>query len=187
MEQCEVWRPIKGYEGLYEVSSLGRVKSLERILPHKVHGTWHIKERILRPGLTGRYPSQYLGVVLHSGGGKQSMMRVHRLVAEAFLPRMPGKNFVNHIDCNRMNNAASNLEWTTPLENTRHAKANGRMIESAAKRMKAVICNETGQWFESVEAAGRWRGIGGENITRNISGWYHTAGGYTWRWADEQQ
>ena len=184
LQSNEIWKPVRGYEGLYEVSSLGRVKSLERTLPHKHHGVWHIRERILRPGLTGQPSSCYLGVVLHSGGGKQTMAKIHRLVAEAFLPKEPGKDFVNHIDCNRMNNAVDNLEWCTPLENTRHAKEHGRLSEGNKKRCKAVVCNETGEQFDSISAAGIWCGVGGENITRNINGKVRKAGGYTWRWAD---
>lgn len=183
IDTVETWRPIAGYEGLYEISSLGRVKSVEKTLPHKTHGHWHIKERILRPGWSGQKGNQYLAVALHKGNGEQHFLKVHRLVAETFLEPVSGKTFVNHIDCDRSNNSVGNLEWCTPLENTRHAMANGRLEEGNKKRLKAVICNETGERFSSINEAAKHCGIGGANITRNITGRYKTAGGYTWRWA----
>ena len=180
----EVWRSIAGYEGLYEVSNHGRVKSLPRTLPHDEHGTWRLNGKILKPGLAGQHGNQYLIVVLHSGHGKQKVHRVHRLVAETFLDKVPGKTVVNHKDCNRLNNAVSNLEWCTPLENTQHAKLHGRFYEGNLKRSKPVVCIETGKRYNSLNDAAREYHIRAENITRNINGRYRSAGGHKWRWAD---
>lgn len=97
----EEWKPVVGYEGLYEVSSLGRVRS---------------RQGLLRQSLANRYPSVHL-----SRDGKQATHRVHRLVASAFIPNPDGRETVNHIDGDRTNNAALNLEWVTTSENVRHA------------------------------------------------------------------
>ena len=111
----EVWKPVSGYEGIYEVSNLGRVRSLDRV-------------RVFRDGRTRHYPGVtlagqigthgYRAVVLADGRNRTAV--VHRLVAEAFVPKVPGKIWVNHKDGDKANNCAENLEWVTPKENTRH-------------------------------------------------------------------
>lgn len=103
----EIWKDIKGYEGLYQVSNLGRVKSLPR---KNV-----TKEKILNGGNNG---DGYIKVSLSN-----KLYYVHRLVAEAFIPKIEGKNFVNHIDENKSNNNVNNLEWCTNKENINHSIA----------------------------------------------------------------
>lgn len=107
----EVWKPIVGYEGRYEVSDLGRVRSLP--------GN-HVNGRIIRQAWRGRF----LSVDLSMNGYRKSFS-VSRLVAEAFLPNPKKKTQVNHINPDRSKNHASNLEWVTPKENTAHAIAYG--------------------------------------------------------------
>ena len=140
----EEWRDITGYEGLYSVSNMGRVKGLHRDLPHKTYGTWHIRERLLKQSWTGYredHSDGYLFVFLHKNNS-QNIYRVHRLVAETFIPRIEGKNVVNHKDCNRGNNTVENLEWCTPLENTRHAMSHNRADHSYhSKKVKLSPCS----------------------------------------------
>lgn len=102
----EEWRDVVGYEGLYEVSNFGRVKSLQRDVA-----------KILKsnPGIGG-----YLRVVLCKNEVKKNRF-VHVLVAQAFIPNPEGKKQVNHRDGNKKNNHVDNLEWTTPAENIAHA------------------------------------------------------------------
>lgn len=117
----EIWKPVDGYEGLYEVSSLGRVKSLTRTRrqPAKNGSTsTHTYEgRILHPV---RQNNGYLNVNLC---GK--VVGVHRLVAAAFIPNDDNLPQVNHLDGNKANNVAENLEWCTAKQNTRHAISMG--------------------------------------------------------------
>lgn len=103
-----MWKPIKGYEGFYDISDTGLVKSLRR-------------NKILRPGKTVK---GYQFVLLSVNGIKRNCL-IHRLVAETYLP-MVGENFeVNHIDGNKENNSVTNLEWCTRAQNLKHAVVMG--------------------------------------------------------------
>lgn len=103
----EIWRDIKGYEGLYQVSNLGNVR---RVL---IHGF-----KAMKPTDNGH---GYMIVGLSINRCKKNYY-IHRLVAEAFLIKTIGKNYVNHIDFNTSNNEASNLEWCTQKENVYYSK-----------------------------------------------------------------
>ena len=104
----EVWKPIAGYEGLYEVSNTGMVRKL-RFINNRAN-----KEKVfdIKPKNNG---TGYLKVFLYKGG-KARQMLVHRLVAEAFIEKQDGKGFVNHKDGNKHNNSADNLEWCSRSE-----------------------------------------------------------------------
>lgn len=110
----EQWLPVKGQEGKYEVSSLGNIKSL----PRKV-GLTPNPGKMLKPGLSSGY---YLTVSLPVGPKKFRSFRVHRLVAEAFIPNPGNKSTVNHKDGNKLNNQVNNLEWCTYSENAIHSR-----------------------------------------------------------------
>lgn len=106
----EEWRPVAGYVGIYEVSSIGRIRRLPE--PRRA-----LRVRVLKP----RYDKKgYVRVALHHSGRKDAA--VHRLVALAFLGAPPGdKVQVNHIDGDKQNNAVTNLEWVTGAENIQHS------------------------------------------------------------------
>ena len=104
----EVWVAVEGYEGLYEVSNKGRVRSLDRYASTG-SGTRLCKGRVLTPI---RNNKGYLQVILFKGGRARHFL-LHRLVAAAFCERPKGCNIVNHKDCNPGNCEASNLEYTT--------------------------------------------------------------------------
>ena len=112
----EIFKDIKGYEGLYQVSNLGRVKSLARDTKLKQY-TKHTDAFIMRQDLNKR---GYLYIRL-TKDGKSKAFRVHRLVAEAFIDNPSNLPQVNHIDFNRTNNNVNNLEWVTPQDNTNHS------------------------------------------------------------------
>lgn len=116
----EVWKDIQGYEGIYQISNLGRAKSLERLIPC-AYGMRKIPEKIMKPALN---TDGYWRVKLIKGELKKNR-KVHRLVAEAFIPNPEGKRCVNHIDGNKNNNCVDNLEWVTHKENMEHAAENG--------------------------------------------------------------
>jgi hypothetical protein len=129
----EIWRDVKGYEGFYMVSNLGRVKSLDRYVsrgcryPNKFQ---YVKGKILSPNKGG----SYLQVVLNKGG-KSKPFLVHRLVAEAFIDNPNNYPCVNHIDENKKNNCVDNLEWCTYKYNNEY---NGR-IEKCRDKIRNTL------------------------------------------------
>ena len=181
----ELWKDIPGFEGKYQISSRGRVKSVDRILPHANHGTWHIKERILKPHLNGPGNSKYWCVHLHSGKGKMTCLRIHRMVAEAFIPNPDNLPQVNHIDGNKNNNAVSNLEWVTELQNTSHAWENGLCINIVKAKQVPVINLDTGERFASIADAERNFGKSVGAISHVLNGKVQHAHGYRWAYAKE--
>jgi len=116
----EIWKDVKNYEGLYQVSNLGRIKSLERYVNH-LNGARIVHEKILKPVIdnTGYY------VVSLWKNNKHSRPHIHRLVAQTFIPTIKNKPHINHIDGNKLNNFINNLEWCTPKENVVHAYRTG--------------------------------------------------------------
>lgn len=119
----ELWLPVWGYEGLYEVSSLGRVRSIDREVEHPTVGIVHRKGKVLAQNPLNK--DGYLGVGLSRGGTKKKRA-VHLLVLESFVgPRPKGKQAC-HNDGNNTNNRAENLRWDTPKENVADIKRHGR-------------------------------------------------------------
>ena len=132
--QNEVWRDVPGFEGHYQVSNYGNVKSLERNVKHPKIGKMHIKGRILKQSNASK---GYKQVCLNLSG-KTKIFRVHRLVAMAFIENPEGLETVNHIDGNKGNNHVSNLEWCSVADNLRHASVNGLMDHSSVTGSKNV-------------------------------------------------
>lgn len=184
----EEWRDVKGYEGYYAVSNLGRVKSVER----------YDNNKHLRPEHVLCFKVNELGYqrVHLSRDGIAGWFLVHRLVAEAFIEKPEGCDIVNHLDNNPSNNKATNLEWTTYKGNMQYASKQGRMKGNPENLKKAqesrkipVIAIKDGKefLFESGKEAGRILGIKSGHIAaacRKEYG-YKTVGGYEWRYADE--
>lgn len=182
----EIWKDIEGFEGKYQISSIGRVKSIDRILPHAIHGTWHIRERILKPHWNGQGQSQYMCVHLHSGKGKMSCLRIHRMVAETFIPNPDNLPQVNHIDGDKSNNAVSNLEWVTIQENVDHAWRNGLCENIVKAKQKPVVNLDTGERYASLADAERRYGNTFGGISHVINGKSKHAHGYRWAYAEEE-
>lgn len=180
----EIWRPVKGYEDLYEVSSEGRVKSLARIKTSYGGRCFSTKEKILKS-----FPDKkgYLMVKLYKDKTK-STKKVHRLVAEAFLEEVPGKDQVNHLDGDKKNNNIRNLEWADNSDNQIHSfKVLGKQATWKGKKLpqeicdkiskywlerggangKPVRCVETGKEFINACVAARSTGIHRTNISRS--------------------
>lgn len=127
----EIFIDIKDYEGLYQISNLGRVKSLP-----KSDGNGN-RERILVPEKDMRKNTQYERVTL-SKEGKTKRFLVHRLVATTFIPNVENKPYINHIDNNGLNNSVDNLEWCTHTENMIHSSNQGRQDEVRRKGGQAT-------------------------------------------------
>lgn len=120
MDQEEIWKDIKGFEGLYQISNLGRVRSLDRLV-RSGHGSFKLSKGKIRKPSIDRYG--YYRIDLWKAQ-KASYITIHRLVAEAFIPNPENKKAVNHINCIKTDNRVENLEWCTNQENSNHAVAN---------------------------------------------------------------
>lgn len=116
----EVWKPVRGFEGLYEVSNLGQIKSLSRTVHRKNNRNQYIKGRIIRPAKT---LDGYLRICLLKSGKRKSFL-VHRLVAEAFIPNPKKLLEVNHKDEDKQNNNVNNLEWCSRKYNNNYKNHN---------------------------------------------------------------
>lgn len=185
----ENWKDIKGYEGFYQVSDLGRVKSLERDVFNQ-HGTVnrHIEEKILVPVSSNR---GYSFVNLHKNG-KSKIILVHRLVAMAFIENPENKPQVNHIDEVKTNNAVFNLEWCDCQYNINYGTRTERMLQNRRSfklennpRAKAVFCEELNKKFDCAKRAEEELGISVSSICQACKGKTKTAGGFHWKYADE--
>ncbi|GMK40905.1 HNH endonuclease [Paenibacillus sp. CCS19] len=156
--QSEEWLPVVGYEELYAVSNLGRVKHLSN--------SAKCKERILKPQLQR---DGYLRVTL-SKKGQKKRVAIHRLVMIAFIPNPEDKEQVNHLDGNKLNNKLINLQWVTPKENIAHAFAHG-LIKKKSNAISATHL-DTGnqQQFESQSEASKTLGVSMNNISGVLNG-----------------
>ncbi len=116
----EIWKDVKGFEGLYQVSNTGKVFSIRRGI--------NLKGKTDKDG--------YKVVVLWNG--KNNYRTIHRLVAEAFVTQKSGCNIVNHLDMDKTNNNADNLEWTTVQDNTKHAYDNNIEYQEHIRRINPI-------------------------------------------------
>ena len=180
----EEWRDVKGYEGLYQVSSEGRVKSLERKIPHWRGGERTVKERILKPSDDCR---GYLRVDLRDGS-KQKHFKVHRLVCEAFHENPDNKPQVNHINEIKTDNRASNLEWATARENSNFGTRNERLGKAQSKSVGQYT--RDGElvkiWPSTIEVQ-RQTGFSNGNISLAANGKYKQAYGFRWKYIERKE
>ena len=120
----EIWKNIQEYEGIYQISNLGRIKAVQRkVRNSSVGGFRNLPEKILKTRIENGYYSLTL-----NKGVKQLFICIHRLVAIAFIPNPENKRCVNHLDGNKLNNNVNNLKWSTHSENEKHAYQIGLKI-----------------------------------------------------------
>ena len=179
----EIWEPVIGFEGHYEVSNYGRVKALRRTIYRNDGRVRTMKEKILQLLDSHGYKS-----VMLCKEGKGKMYRVHRLVATAFIPNPKGLPIINHKDENKANNSVENLEWCDRHYNLYYRNAIGRMIETKVVKgygKKAVLQYELNGTFvkeyPSIDDASRSLNISSCTISLCCSGGHSNAGGYQWK------
>lgn len=186
----EIWKDIAGYEGYYQISNRGRVKSLTRKTKYQ-NTTRKLKEKIKSAFIS---TTGYERVEL-SRDNSNKKYNVHRLVATAFIPKIEGKEFVNHINGIKTDNRVENLEWCSCSENELHAYRIG-LAKNSEKQRKAVskYAKENRvkpiiqlgidgsfikEWKSAIEASEKLK-IGNKTISNCVTGRSKTAGGYKW-------
>jgi len=170
----EIWKDIPGYEGLYQVSNYGQVKSIrEKDSLGRRRAT-----RILKPQTNKK---GYLHLALSKGDTYKHYL-VHRLVAEAFIGERPNDCEVNHIDENKANNRADNLEYVTHTENVRH----GTGIDRRSKPVIATKPDGSEEYYKSATEASKALGVTNVAIGNALYGRSRakTACGRKWRFAE---
>ena len=171
----EIWKPIEGFEGYYQISNMGRVKSLERTVRNS-RGCRTVAERILNPQSNSK---GYLYVNLYKDG-KMKRCRVNRLVAQAFLPNPDNLPCINHKDENKQNNCMDNLEWCSRSYNLTY---NDRAKKVSEKNKKPIysINKVSGliMYWNSAKEASRVLGIAPQSISNCLKGRHKSIKGYT--------
>lgn len=175
----EIWVkvPIKKYEDYYLVSNLGRVKSVSRMIGAKNGSLARKQPRYLKQNIKRGYASVTL-----CDNSERKCFLVHRLVGMAFISNPNNLPFINHKDCNKLNNSVRNLEWCTRSENAIHAYQNGRIPwiqkqqqdckgETSAAA-KIVVDLSTGVFFESAAIAAKCYGIKATTLVGYLNGSY---------------
>lgn len=172
----EVWKAIKGYEGFYEVSDIGRVKRLPiDVMQYNPQ---------LNKNIPIKYPVKYLKFddckgysrVTLSKDNKQERFQVHRLVAEAFIANSEDKPCVNHSDNDRKNNRVSNLQWVTHMENEHHKRLQTQRTFIAKDQN-----NNTSEWVIIRECC-RQLGLSRNSVENCLKGLQKSHRGYTFEY-----
>lgn len=189
MNFLENWVPLPGSVGIYEVSNQGQIRSVDREIEFIDRRGRHVKKtvygRVLRPW---QGSSEYLCVYL-CGNGRREAVQVHRQVAFAFLEKVPGKEFVNHIDGNKLNNSPENLEWCTRSENMGHARYSGLCKSDRGPVIATPKLGGQSIRFISAKFAAREIGkqSGYANIRSAAIGNIPSAYGFVWKYEREPE
>lgn len=185
----EIWKDIKGYEGIYQISNLGNVRSLDyRILNTNGVGYRTIKGRVMKPRENNK---GYL--IIGFSHGKRKTCTVHRLVAQAFIPNPNNYSDVNHIDENKHNNNVENLEWISHKDNMNYGN---RSIKASLKlsstrqlaengRATKIINLDTMEVFDTIKEAAIKYSVDYNAISRCCRGKVKTSCGYRWKYYDD--
>lgn len=176
------WQPVKGFEGFYEVSETGKVRSVTRIVNSKnckrIHKGRELKQAKDQDG--------YCKIQL-SKGGKVTTRAVHKLVAEAFIPNPDNFPVINHKDENKENNNVKNLEWCTVSYNTNYNMGAYRRANARKKPILAISKDGKIRAFHSIKEAAEKLNISHGNISSCLAGYYgrKTCKGYKFEFVEE--
>lgn len=187
----EVWKDIDGYDGNYQISDLGRVRSVKHRINNYVRGGSKDDDyMILSPCIN--HKTGYVQIVLRKNY-KQKLFLIHRLVAQHFIPNPENKKTVNHINGIKTDNRSNNLEWATHKENIKHSFNNnlqpkywiGKFGKDHSTSKKILQYNINGhlikEW-DCISDAARTLGINSSCITHCAKGHSNTAAGFVWKY-----
>jgi len=164
----EIWRDAIDYEGIYQISNLGRVRT--------------IKNKILA---IGHYPNGYCYANFTSNG-KRTTQLIHRLVAKAFIPNTENKPEVNHKDEDITNNKIDNLEWMTSKENANYGTRNERCaLPQRIKVVQLTLNNMFVKLYDSCTEASQFMNVGRECISRTCKGKQKKCNGYKFMYYED--
>ena len=175
MMPIEIWKEIKNYENLYEVSNYGKIKSINRIIKRGKNGNIPIKERILKSSIN---VSGYKTVAL-SKNNKKKIIPIHRLVAQTFISNPKNLPCVNHKDENKLNNCVDNLEWCTVKYNNNYGSKRNKISKKVIQYDKNK--NIIKEWNSIIDVQ-RISNINNSNIVQCCKGKRKRAGGYVWEY-----
>lgn len=176
----EIWKDVPGYEGKYQVSNLGNVKSLR--MWSSVQNRYIQRERIMKPykGASG-----YLQINLKTERTRRLAL-IHRLVASAFIPNTENKREVNHINGIKTDNRVENLEWNTSQQNSIHSYQTGLQIHYTKKAVQCDLQGKPIKEWQSIKEASEETKIERRNINACCRGKRKTAGGYIWKYKEAE-
>ena len=177
----EEWRPVVGYEDYYEVSDRGNVRSKDRVVAQRNGTQKRIKGRLMTKS-KGNGKGYYQSVMVSKDGMPKRKL-VHRLVAEAFIPNPCGLPEVNHVDEDKTNNAASNLEWCDRRYNNTFGTIRERMKRTQGIPVVQFDHGVPIAWFCSQGEASRATGASQSGISACLRGICAQSGGFAWKTA----
>lgn len=173
----EIWRDIPGYEGIYIINDRGVIRTLFREFKDVWNRNYIVEEKILKPSTD---TNGYKQVVL-SKNGKRKSFKVHRLVAQTFIPNPNNYPQINHKDENKLNNNVDNLEWCTQLYNCQYGTRSIRCTKHRKHKVKQIKENNVIATYNSMQEAEKETGVKYQNIYLSIKK-NQKAGGYRWEY-----